>query len=360
MHKSNETILEVNLSKLESNFNYLKSKLNSSTEIIAVIKAFAYGHGDVMIAKKLESLGVKKFWMADFEEGISLRKNGINSEIIIANPGTKSFEDIIENNLEVVIHNLRLLRFYGSKKINTSIHVKFNTGMNRYGFDREEMEEVITFLKDNSQLKVKSVCTHLSSADDLSKANITKKQISLFEEISNSFEKKLNLNVKKHLLNSNGLLHFPNKQFDYVRLGISLFGSFKNENLHQVSKLKSVISQNRNIKKGSSVGYSAEFIAPKNMNVSVVPVGYADGFNRRLGSGVGSVFVNNVECPIIGKICMDSFIIDTSNTNCKEGDEVEIFGGNNSILKLAEKINTIPYEIYSTLNRRIKRVYIGN
>ena len=360
MSNTNETILEVDLNKLKLNYYYLKSLLKNDCKIIAVVKAFAYGHGDVVISKTLEDIGVDTFWVADFEEGISLREGGIKSKIIVANPGVRSFNEIIRNNLDVVLHNKNLLDFYISKNTNLNVHIKFNTGMNRYGFDVDEIEEMSEKIKNQKKLKVISVCSHLSSADNLSKSETTLNQIKLFEKISNKLEENLSCRLDKHILNSDGFLHFPNKQFDYVRLGISLFGSFKNKNLHQVSELKSVISQNRNIKKGSSVGYSAEFIAPKNMNISVVPVGYADGFNRRLGSGVGSVFVNNVECPIIGKICMDSFIIDTSNANCKEGDEVEIFGGNNSILKLAEKINTIPYEIYSTLNRRIKRVYIGN
>jgi len=360
MFNSNETILEVDLDKLKHNYYYLKSLLKNDCKIIAVVKAFAYGHGDVVISKTLEGLGVDTFWVADFEEGISLREGGIKSKIIVANPGIKSFNEIIRNDLDVVLHNKNLLDFYISKNTNVKVHIKFNTGMNRYGFDVDEIEEISEKLKNHKQLNIISVCSHLSSADDLTKSESTLNQIKLFEKISNKLEENLSCRLDKHILNSSGFLHFPEKMFDMVRLGITLFGSYKNENLLQVSKLKSVISQNRNIKKGAGVGYSSEFEAEKDMNISVVPVGYADGLNRRFGDGKGNVLVNGVLCPIIGKICMDSFIIDTSKVSCKEGDEVEIFGERNSILKLSEDLGTIPYEIYSTLNRRIKRVYIGN
>jgi alanine racemase len=232
--------------------------------------------------------------------------------------------------------------------------------MNRYGFDVDEAEEVSEKLKNQKKLKVLSVCSHLSSADDLSKSKATLIQIKLFKKASSKLEENLSCKLDKHILNSSGLLHFPEEMFDMVRLGITLFGSYENENLLQVSKLKSVISQNRNIKKGDGVGYSSEFKAKKDMNISVVPVGYADGMNRRFGEGGGNILVNGILCPIIGKICMDSFILDTTKVSCKEGDIVEIFGERNSILNLSEDLGTISYEIYSTLNRRIKRVYIGN
>ena len=357
MHNANETILEVDLNKLEHNYNYLSSKLENGCEIIAVVKAYAYGHGDIEISKKLEKLGVYAFWVADFEEGIRLRESGIKSKIIIANPGWRSFNEIIKYNLEVVIHNIRLLDFYLSKKQEVNIHLKFNTGMNRYGFDEKDLENVCEKLKENAFLRVKSICSHLASAN---KKKDTLKQIRLFEKISEKTERKLEINIPKHLLNSTGFINFAGKQFDMVRLGISLFGTLEDKNLQQVSRLISVISQNRTIEEGQGVGYNSSFIADKKMNVSIVPVGYADGLNRKLGNGIGEVMLKGEKCPIIGNICMDSFMIDSSNINCKEGEQVEVFGEENSILKLSERINTIPYEIYSNLNRRIKRVYVDS
>ena len=361
MYNSYETILEIDLKKLESNFNFLLSKTNNQCEIIAVVKAFGYGHGDVEISKKLENLGVYAFWVADFEEGVRLRESGIKSRIIIANPGMKSFNEIIKHKLEVVIHNCKLLDFYISKNKNINIHLKFNTGMNRYGFDKENINYVVERLKNNSKIILKSICSHLSSADDLHNTYISKRQISLFNTITNNLEEGLKIKVKKHILNSSGFMNFPKDQMDMVRLGISLYGSYNNKNLLQISRLKSVVSQNRNINKGERVGYSSSFISNKKMNISVVPVGYADGLNRKLGCGIGEVIIKGIKCPIIGNICMDSFIVDTSNViNCQEGCEVEIFGPKNTILELSKKIGLIPYEIYSTLNRRIKRVYIDN
>ena len=361
MYNSYETILEVNLKKLESNFNFLLSKTNNQCEIIAVVKAFGYGHGDLEISKKLEKLGVYAFWVADFEEGVRLRESGIKTRIIIANPGMKSFNEIIKHKLDVVIHNCRLLDFYISKNKNINVHLKFNTGMNRYGFDKENINYVVEKLKNNSKIVIKSICSHLSSADDLHNLSISKKQINLFNTITNTIEEDLKIKVKKHILNSSGFMRCPEDQMDLVRLGITLYGSYNDKNLLQISRLKSVVSQNRNIKKGERVGYSSGFISDKKMNISVVPVGYADGLNRNLGGGVGEVIIKGVKCPIIGNICMDSFMVDTSNViNCQEGCEVEIFGPENTILELSKKIGSIPYEIYSTLNRRIKRVYIDN
>ena len=360
MLSANETIFEVNLKKLEQNYHYLKDKLNKDCEIIAVVKAFAYGHGDIPVCKKLEKLGVHAFWVADFEEGVTLRRSGIKTKIIIANPGRKSFKYIVENNLDVVIHNHHLLDYYISNQKNVNIHIKLNTGMNRYGFDPHEVDLVCEKLKKNKHLNIVSLCSHLSSSDDATKRKVSENQISLFESLCSKIEELLNKNIDMHILNSNGLLYFKKKQFNFVRLGISLFGSHIDNNLQQVSKLKSVISQNRNIKKGEGVGYSSDFISNKEMNISTIPIGYADGLNRKIGNGVGKILVNKILCPIIGKICMDSLMIDTSNIKCKVGDIVEIFGEQNSILTLANDLGTNPYEIYSTINRRIKRIYIDN
>ena len=358
MSNYNETILEVDFRKLEHNFKYLTSKLSNNCKIIAVIKAFAYGHGDIEVARKLEKLGVYAFWVADFEEGVTLRNSGIKTKIIIANPGLKSYTKIIENNLEIVIHNMELLKLYCNNTTEINVHLKFNTGMNRYGFDEIDINYLCDQLNSNKHLKVKSLCSHLSTTESTSRKEITEQQLLLFETVCEKIESRLKKRIDKHILNSTGFFNFPEKQFNFVRLGISLFGSFNNSNLKQISKFKTVISNNRDVKKGDAVGYSSTFITNKDMNISVVPVGYADGLNRRLGNGIGSVMVNGVMCSIIGNICMDSFTVDTSEINCKIGDEVEIFGHKNSILNLSEKIGTIPYEIYSTLNRRIKRVYI--
>ena len=357
MHSPHETNLEVDLKKLEENYYYLKGRLIKNCSIIAVVKAFGYGHGDAEISLKLQDLGVDKFWVADFEEGVSLRKSGIKGSIIVANPGMSSFKQIFKYNLEIVIHNQHLLNLYIEKKKDINVHLKFNTGMNRYGFNISEIEDISLKLKENRQIKIKSICSHLSSANNDKLNPITQKQIKLFKEIIKDFEKKMGGQFKKHILNSNGFLKYKSYQYDMVRIGIGLFGAVKNPKLKTISKLKSIVSDNRDVPKGEKIGYNGELITKKDMNISIIPIGYADGINRKLGNYLGEVSVRNVKCPIIGNISMDSLIIDTTNVSCQIGDTVEIFNDKISVFNLAEKNNTIPYEIYATLNRRIKRIY---
>ncbi|MBT4881219.1 MAG: alanine racemase [Flavobacteriales bacterium] len=354
---THETILEVNTNHLESNLNYLKSQLKPSTKVIAVVKAYAYGHGDIVLSRKLELLGVHALWVADFEEGSRLRESGINIPIIIANPGTKSTNKIIENKLDVVIYNFKLLQLYGELNTELNIHIKFNTGMNRYGFNPDEVKKVIDTLQQYPKLKIQSICSHLAASDNPENDKFTDKQCLIFDTICTTFFTCFGYKVDRHILNTNGVLRFTNKEYEMVRLGIGLFGVADDKNLHQISTLKSVITQVRTIKKGEGIGYNASFIATEDMKVGIIPFGYADGLNRKLSEKYGTILVNNSPCPIIGKISMDSCIIDLSNTTATTGDRVIIFGKENTILSIAKKLETIPYEIFATLNRRIKRVY---
>jgi alanine racemase len=357
MSAASQTILHVNLNKLEQNFNYLKAKLKPETKIIGVVKAFAYGHGDVEVSKKLEKLGVYALWVSDYEEGVSLRKSGVKTKIIIANPVIKSYSGIIKYKLDVVLYNYKLLDFYCSNKNDISIHIKFNTGMNRYGFNANEVEPIASKIQNNTHLNLDSICSHLAVSDNIQKKDCTLKQIESFKSISQKFELLLNKKINNHLLNSHGVLNFTDYQMNSVRLGIGLYGSTSDGALKQISCLYSSITQIRDLERGESVGYGGSFIAEKKMKIAIVPVGYADGINRRFGNTIGSVFINNYECNIIGEISMDSFVIDITKCKVIEGDLVELFGDQMTVSKIAKKINTIPYEIYSTLNRRIKRVY---
>ena len=352
-----ETILDVNLDKLANNFNYLKSKLNLDTKIIAVVKAYAYGHGDIAIASYLEKLGAHALWVADFEEGTRIRKSGIKIPIIIANPGTKSTQQIIDNKLDVVIYNLEMLHLYGKLEKEIKIHIKFNTGMNRYGFDVYEVDELVANLQKYPKLKIQSIFSHLAASDKSTEDSFTNAQFQVFDNIYNSFSKGINQLLDRHILNTNGVLRFPNKEYEMVRLGIGLYGISNDDNIQQISTLKSVISQVRTIKRGSKVGYDASFVAIEDMIIGVVPFGYADGLNRKLSTKNGIIIVQNIACPIIGKISMDSCMIDLKGTTAKTGDEVLIFGEENTISSIAKKLSTIPYEIFSNLNRRIKRIY---
>ena len=357
MSVANETILHIDLNKLEQNFNYLKAKLNPETKIIGVVKAFAYGHGDVEVSKKLEKLGVYALWVSNYEEGVSLRKSGVKTKIIISNPVIKSYSGIIKYKLDVVLYNYTLLDFYCSNKNDISIHIKFNTGMNRYGFNANEVETIASKIQNNTHLNLDSICSHLAVSDNIQKKDYTLKQIESFKSISQKFELLLNKKINKHLLNSHGVLNFTDYQMNSVRLGIGLYGSTSDSALKQISCFYSSITQIRDLERGEPVGYGGSFIAEKNMKIAIVPVGYADGINRRFGNTIGSVFINNYECNIIGEISMNSFVIDITKCKVIEGDLVELFGDQMTVSKIAKKINTIPYEIYSTLNRRIKRVY---
>lgn len=353
----NETILYINLSRLDQNLSYLKTKLNKETEIIAVVKADAYGLGDIEIAKFLESKNISNFWVADFEEGVTLRNGGIKGNIIIANPGMNSAKIMKDYNLEPVIYSERLLNLYLKENTHFNIHLKFNTGMNRYGFEIDEIDTIVQLLKTNSYLHLKSICSHLSSSNDPEKDAITLSQIKKFNLISQQLKLKTNIPIKRNILNSSGLLRFPNHQMEMVRLGIGLYGIQEQKNLIQICELKTKIAQIRNIKKGDAIGYNNTFIADKEMTIGVIPIGYADGFNRKLGDSQGSVLINNQECRVLGQISMDSFITDITEVGAKEGDWATIFSPGFTVNRLAAMIDTIPYEIVATLNKRIKRVY---
>lgn len=351
-----ETILHINLSALARNFSFLKNKLDDNTQTIAVVKAFAYGLGDLAIAKELEKLGADYFWVADFEEGMSLRKAGIKKRIIIANPGSKSLQEIVQHQLEPVIYNERLLNIYGKANSDIPIHLKFNTGMNRYGFDIEDIDSILSKLKEYPLLKVQSVCSHLAASDNSEMDEFTQKQVAIFNRICDLLKPSIP-NFNRHLLNSNGVLRFPKNQMEMVRLGIGLYGISPHSELEQICHLESTVAQVRCIPKGASVGYHQSYIAPNTMNIAVVPIGYADGLNRKLGDGRGRVRINGHECPIIGKVSMDSFMADVSKIKVTEGDKVTIFSPDFSIVKIANELETIPYEILASLNRRIKRIY---
>lgn len=354
---NHETILYVDLKQLEQNFFYLKSLLKEDTKTIAVVKAHAYGLGDIEISKKLETIGVDALWVADFEEGVNLRKNGVKIPIIVANPGAKSYQTIIDSQLEPVIYNLRLLSTYIEAKTPLNIHIKLNSGMNRYGFDNAELNELILLLQKNPFLKVSSICSHLSSSNDQNKDAFSKTQINLFEDNTLKIQQGIGYQTDTHILNSNGVLRF-NSSDNTVRLGIALYGISKNSSLKQICSLHSTISQIRNIESGASVGYQNAFIAKQKMKIALIPIGYADGINRKLGEGLGTVLIDGKLCTIIGQVSMDSLMVDVSSTNAKEGDKVILFDSIHNLQKIAMDLETIPYEIMATLNRRIKRVYL--
>ncbi|WP_309608021.1 bifunctional UDP-N-acetylmuramoyl-tripeptide:D-alanyl-D-alanine ligase/alanine racemase [Flavobacterium sp.] len=364
--KTHETVLEINLNAISHNLNYYKSKLNPKTKLMVMVKAFGYGSGGFEIAKLLSHHKVDYLGVAFADEGIELRKQGIELPIMVLNPEMTSFQSIIQYKLEPEIYSIRGLKAFikiaeQKQLISYPIHIKLNTGMNRLGFDTEMLPESISIVKKNKTIEIKSILSHLASSDVAADKDFTLKQIHDFEKDANFITQNLGIHPILHISNTSGISNFPQAQFDMVRLGIGLYGISNNEtetkNLETVGTLKSVISQIRNIDAGESVGYSRKFMAEKPTKVATIPIGYADGISRAWGNGLGYVLINNQKASIIGSICMDMLMVDVTKINCFEGNEVILFGKNLSVSKIAQMTNTISYEILTSVSHRVKRVF---
>ena len=360
--KKHFTVLEINLSNLIRNYNYYKSLISSKTKLLVMIKAAGYGTGLIESAKILQLNHVDYLGVAYVDEGIQLRNNGIHSPILVMNVEAKSMEDIIDYNLTPSIYDLTQLNEFTNKLIglgikNYPVHIKLNTGMNRLGFDEDEIKELCNFLLNQPEIKVEGIFSHLSASDVEDGKSFTRNQIKKFEKLSNEMETNLGIIAVKHILNTSGIENYSQASMDMVRLGIGIYGISKNNKISNVASLITCISKVRRIKKGEYIGYGLGKMIKKDMKIAIIPIGYADGFNRKLGNGNGSVFINNSLHKTVGNICMDMAFIDISNTDYQVGERVEIFGSNNPINEIAKSINTIPYEIISSISNRVVRVY---
>jgi alanine racemase len=364
--KTHETVLEINLNAISHNLNFYKSKLNPETKLMVMVKAFGYGNGGFEIAKLLSHHKVDYLGVAFADEGIALRTAGISLPIMVMNPESTSFSSIIQHQLEPEIYSIKgltaFLKIAEQKKLkNFPIHIKLDTGMHRLGFEEENVPELISRLKDNTTVEVKSILSHLAASDDMKHIDFTLSQIKLFEKLASAISKELNIKPILHTLNTSGISNFPQAQLDMVRLGIGLYGVSNDEDeqklLENVGTLKSIISQIRTIQAGESVGYSRRFIADKPTKIATIPIGYADGISRHWGNGVGYVLIKNKKAPIVGSICMDMLMVDVSEIDCKEGAEVILFGENLSVSFMANQLTTIPYEIMTSISQRVKRVF---
>ncbi len=360
-----ETVLEIDLNALKHNFEYLKSKLNATTKILAVVKAFGYGTNANEIANYLEKLNVDYFAVAYTKEGVALRDAGIKTPILILHPQPVNFETIIERCLEPSLYNVRVLtRFLvmakKKKKDNYPIHLKFNTGLNRLGFWENDIDPIIEKLLDAPQVKVKSIFSHLAASEDIDEKEFTLQQIQSFKRIAKEFKSKIGYAIMLHQLNTSGVLNYPEAEFDMVRVGIGLYG-FGNSNtetkkLQNVASLKSIISQIHYIEKGESVGYNKAFIANHPSKTATIPIGHADGIHRAFGNGNGYVTIHGKKALIIGNVCMDMLMVNITDIDCKEGDEVIIFDTQETVNNLASSINSISYEILTAISQRVKRI----
>jgi alanine racemase len=364
--KTHETVLEINLNAISHNLNFFKSKLKPKTKIMVMVKAFGYGSGGLEIAKLLEHHKVDYLGVAFADEGISLKNGGINLPIMVLNPETTSFSAIIQHQLEPEIYSLKGLRAFlkiaEQKKLkHFPIHIKLDTGMHRLGFENNTIDDLITTLKGNQTVKVKSVLSHMATSDDLEHKDFAHSQIDLFEKLSSKLMTELEIKPVRHILNTSGISNFPDSQYDMVRLGIGLYGVSNDREeqkyLENVGTLKSVISQIRTIPAGESVGYGRRFMAVKPTKIATIPIGYADGISRGWGNGAGYVTIKNEKATILGSVCMDMLMVDVSEIDCKEGDAAIIFGESPTVNYIAQKLNTIPYEILTSISQRVKRVF---
>ena len=364
--KTHETVLEINLNAISHNFNFFKSKLKPNTKMMAMVKAFGYGNGGFEIAKLLEHHKVDYLGVAFADEGISLKTAGIKLPIMVLNPENTSFPAIIQHQLEPEIYSLKgmnaFLKIAEQKKLKDfPIHIKLDTGMHRLGFEANTIDDLITTLKGNQTVKVKSVLSHLATSDDLQHKDFVEYQIHLFEKLSSKLIDELQITPIRHILNTSGISNFPQAQYDMVRLGIGLYGVSNDPEeqkyLENVGTLKSIISQIRTIQSGESVGYGRRFMANRESRIATIPIGYADGIARSWGNGIGFVTIKNKKASILGSVCMDMLMVDVTEIDCKEGDSVVIFGESPTVTYMAEQLKTIPYEILTSISQRVKRIF---
>ena len=362
--QQHRTVMEINLNALVNNLNFYRSYLKPETKIMVMVKAFAYGGGSFEIANLLQFQQVNYLAVAYADEGVELRKNGIQTPIMVMNPSDEDFDNILTYQLEPEIYSINLLEswleFVNQKQKLLKIHIKIDSGMHRLGF--ESTEELIKKIRcSNQKVEIASIFSHLATADKDSESAFVFEQIKKFKTLSNQIENQLQIDTLKHILNSSGITNYPEMQMDMVRLGIGLYGveptDKHKEHIQTVASLKSVISQLKNVSTGDSVGYSRNNILEKNSKIATIAIGYADGVNRKLSKGVGNVFINGKLAPIVGNVCMDMLMADVSDIDCQENDEVEIFGNNIDIKTLANQLKTISYEILTSVSERVKRVY---
>ncbi len=369
MPKARETVLEIDLKALKHNFDYLKSKLKKNTKILAVVKAFAYGSDPVTIATYLETLGINYFAVAYVHEGVALRDAGIKTPILVLHPQAVNFKTLIERCLEPSLYSSRVLNEFiniasETKQTDYPVHIKFNTGLNRLGFLENDIDHIGSILNKTSAVKVKSLFSHMAASEDLSETEFTKNQIKSFIKISEVFKNTIGYQPLLHMSNTSGIINYPEAHFDMVRTGIGLYGfgnsESENKKLQPIATLKSVISQIHSIEPDETVGYNRAYKSSGYEKTATIPIGHADGIGRQYGNGKGFVTIHGKKAPIVGNVCMDMIMVNVSDIDCQEGDEVIIFGKHPSAALFAQTAQTISYEIITAISQRVKRCYIGH
>lgn len=362
--KVHETILEINLNALVDNMNFYRNRLKPETKMVCMVKASAYGAGSFEIAKTLEDQRVDYLAVAVADEGADLRKAGINCAIMIMNPELSAFKTMFDYKLEPEVYSFHLLdeliKAAGREGVSSiPIHIKIDTGMHRLGFAPEEIPLLVEKLQRQTAVVPRSVFSHLVGSDSATFDAFTRRQIETFETAAAQLQQGFSHKILRHICNTAGIERYPGAQFEMVRLGIGLYGvnPFTNKMMQNVSTLKTTILQIHDVPAEDTVGYSRKGRLERNSRIAALPIGYADGLNRHLGNGHGYCMVNGQKAYYVGNICMDVCMIDVTDIDCKEGDQVIIFGDELPVTVLAEKLNTIPYEILTGVSARVKRVY---
>ena len=365
--QKHDTVLEINLNAILHNINVHKSLLKPETKMCAMVKAYSYGLGGYEIAEFLQHHHIDYLGVAYADEGVDLRKNGITTPILVMNPEQGSYDVIIDYNLEPEIYSLRVLELFANQlqlkgiQQKYPIHIKVETGMHRLGFKEHEIDELVENLKKYN-VKVASIFSHLSSADVPEEDDYTMEQIHTFQRVSSKISEALGYQPIRHILNTAGITYYSDYQFEMVRIGIGMVGISANpkvkNQLQSAVTFKTVISQISEVKEGDSIGYNRKYKAEKDTRIATIPVGYADGIPRLIGNKKGFVGIQNQKVSIVGNICMDMLMVDLQNIKAKEGDEVIIFNGNPTLEEFSGYCQTIPYEVLTSISRRVKRIYI--
>ncbi|MBW1298950.1 alanine racemase [Aquimarina litoralis] len=369
MSKAKETILEINLAHLTHNYDYLRSKLQPNIKLLAVVKAAGYGSDATIMAKHLEKIGADYFAVAYVSEGIALREAGIQTPILVLHPQPINFSLAIAHNLEPNIYSPRILKEFikiaeSEHQKEYPVHIKFNTGLNRLGFWENDVDYIMDTLEATETIKVKSLFSHLAASEDHDEKEFTINQINSFKKTASEIIDKLGYEPILHQCNTSGILNYPEAHFTMVRTGIGLYG-YGNEDVYDrhlkpVASLKSVISQIHMLEPGETLGYNRAFTSEGFSKTATIPLGHADGIGRHYGNKKGFVTVNGQKAFIVGNVCMDMIMIDITDIDCKEGDEVIIFDNTSTAASIAENAGTISYELLTAISPRVKRIVIDN
>lgn len=364
LHQTHETVLKVNLSALVDNVRYFRSKLKPTTKLTCMVKAFAYGAGSVEVSKALQASGLVDYLaVAVADEGVELRRAGITLPIIIMDPEVAAMDLILENNLEPNVYSHQSLKTVivaaEAKGLEyVPIHIKIDSGMHRLGFYKEDMPWLIDRLNHQKAVRVASVFSHLAGSDEAQFDEFTLAQIKYFDACAEELKAGLNYPIIKHICNSAGIERFSQFQFDMCRLGIGLYGfSFAGAKLRNVCTLETTILSVKTVKAGETIGYGRHTTLTEDRTIAVIPIGYADGFDRRFSNYGGEVWVRGKRCPVVGNVCMDQAMIDVTGADARPGDMVEVFGEHMPLQELADKLGTITYEILTSVSRRVQRIY---